>query len=191
LTGSFTYDLNGNATKDRTGMVFTYNQLNLPRTATGNGKDIAYTYDALGGKLNRKSSVGGIETQQDYIGGIEYSRSGTASPVIERIATEEGFLLNSSGTYSYYYNLTDHLGNVRSVLKKTGTATAPVATVMQKQDYYPFGKTKSIATSIDNKYLYNGKEMQADLNGGDACLGKFLCTGGTAGLLDLCGLSLL
>ncbi|MCW8309619.1 RHS repeat-associated core domain-containing protein, partial [Sphingobacterium sp. InxBP1] len=47
LTGSFTYDLNGNATKDRTGMVFTYNQLNLPRTATGNGKDIAYTYDAL------------------------------------------------------------------------------------------------------------------------------------------------
>ena len=136
------------------------------------GKDVAYTYDALGNKLGRKSTVGGIESQQDYIGGIEYSSSGTASPVIERIATEDGFLLNSSGTYSYYYNLTDHLGNVRSVLKKTGTATAPVATVMQKQDYYPFGKTKSIATSIDNKYLYNGKEMQADLSGGTHTLGS-------------------
>jgi RHS repeat-associated protein len=56
--------------------------------------------------------------------------------------------------------------------KKTGTATAPVATVMQKQDYYPFGKTKSIATSIDNKYLYNGKEMQADLSGGTHTLGS-------------------
>jgi RHS repeat-associated protein len=92
--------------------------------------------------------------------------------VIERIATEDGFLLNSSGNYSYYYNLTDHLGNVRVVLKKDGTATAPVATVMQKRDYYPFGKTKSIATSINNKYLYNGKEMQTDLNGGTHTLGS-------------------
>lgn len=172
LTGSFTYDLNGNATKDRTGMLFTYNQLNLPKTAIGNSKNVAYSYDALGNKLNRKSTVGSIETQLDYIGGIEYSRSGSANPVIERISTEDGFLLNSSGTYSYYYNLTDHLGNVRSVLKKTGTATAPTATVMQKQDYYPFGKTKSIATSIDNKYLYNGKEMQADLSGGTHTLGS-------------------
>ena len=43
---------------------------------------------------------------------------------------------------------------------------------MQKQDYYPFGKTKSIATSIDNKYIYNGKEMQADLSGGTHVLGS-------------------
>lgn len=48
----------------------------------------------------------------------------------------------------------------------------PTAAVMQKQDYYPFGKTKSIATSIDNKYLYNGKEMQADLNSGTHTLGS-------------------
>ncbi len=171
VTGSFTYDLNGNATKDRTGMTLSYNYLNLPKTVTGTGKSIAYTYDASGAKLNRKSTVGGITTEQDYIGGIEYSKASGANPVIERIATEDGFLLNSSGNYSYYYNLTDHLGNVRVVLKKDGTATAPVATVMQKQDYYPFGKTKSIATSINNKYLYNGKEMQTDLNGGMHILG--------------------
>ncbi|WP_343318268.1 DUF6443 domain-containing protein [Sphingobacterium multivorum] len=172
VTGSFTYDLNGNATKDRTGMTLNYNYLNLPKTVTGTGKSIAYTYDASGAKLNRKSTVGGITTEQDYIGGIEYSKASGANPVIERIATEDGFLLNSSGNYSYYYNLTDHLGNVRVVLKKDGTATAPVATVMQKQDYYPFGKTKSIATSINNKYLYNGKEMQTDLNGGTHTLGS-------------------
>ncbi len=171
VTGSFTYDLNGNATKDRTGMTLTYNYLNLPKTVTGTGKSIAYTYDASGAKVNRKSTVGGITTEQDYIGGIEYSKASGANPVIERIATEDGFLLNSSGTYSYYYNLTDHLGNVRVVLKKDGTPTVPVATVMQKQDYYPFGKTKSIATSINNKYLYNGKEMQTDLNGGTHTLG--------------------
>ncbi|MDR6734844.1 DUF6443 domain-containing protein [Sphingobacterium sp. 2149] len=171
LTGGFTYDLNGNATKDRTGMILSYNYLNLPKTVSGTGKSIAYTYDASGAKLNRKSTVGGITTEQDYISGIEYIKANGANPVIERIATEDGFLLNSSGNYSYYYNLTDHLGNVRVVLKKDGTSTAPVATVMQKQDYYPFGKTKSIATSINNKYLYNGKEMQTDLNGGTHTLG--------------------
>lgn len=172
LTGTFAYDGNGNATKDRTGMTLGYNYLSLPKTAVGGGKSISYIYDATGSKLNRTSTVGGTTTQQDYLGGIEYSRTGSASPVIERIATEDGFLLNSSGSYSYYYNLTDHLGNVRIVLKKDGTATAPLATVMQKQDYYPFGKTKSIATSIDNKYLYNSKEIQKDLNLGTHNLGS-------------------
>ncbi|MCS3556780.1 MULTISPECIES: RHS repeat domain-containing protein [unclassified Sphingobacterium] len=169
LTGTFTYDLNGNATKDRTGMSFTYNHLNLPKTVTGGSRTIVYSYDAIGNKLNRKSTVGTIITEQDYIGGIEYSKTGTAAPVIERIATEDGFLLNSSGTYSYHYNLTDHLGNVRSVIKREGSATVP--SVVQKQDYYPFGKTKSIATSVNNKYLYNGKEMQSDLNLGTHALG--------------------
>jgi len=51
-----------------------------------------------------------------------------ASSVIEHIATEDGFLLNSWGTYSYYYHLTDHLGNVRVVLNKDVTAAAPVDT---------------------------------------------------------------
>jgi hypothetical protein len=72
--------------------------------------------------------------------------------------------LNSSGTYTYNYNLIDHLGNVRVVVREDGTAVEPVTGVMQRQDYYPFGKTKTVVTALDNKYLYNGKEMQSDLN---------------------------
>ncbi|WP_455678347.1 DUF6443 domain-containing protein [Sphingobacterium faecium] len=170
LTGTFIYDNNGNATQDRTGMQFTYNQLNLPKAAIGGDRSISYRYDAMGTKLKKQATVGGIVTEQDYIGGIEYSKVGSASSTIERIATEEGFLLNSDGAYSYYYNLTDHLGNVRSVIKREGSATVP--SVVQKQDYYPFGKTKSIATSINNKYLYNGKEMQSDLSLGTHTLGS-------------------
>ncbi|MCS3555069.1 MULTISPECIES: DUF6443 domain-containing protein [unclassified Sphingobacterium] len=169
LTGTFTYDLNGNATKDRTDMLFTYNHLNLPKTATGGGRSVSYQYDAIGTKLKKQASVNGIDTEQDYVGGIEYSKVGTAVTKIERIATEEGFLLNSEGIYSYHYNLADHLGNVRSVIKREGSSTVP--SVVQKQDYYPFGKTRSIATSVNNKYLYNGKEMQSDLNLGTHALG--------------------
>src|SRR5690606_15430757 len=176
LSGSFTYDLNGNATKDRTGMNFAYNHLNLPRTVskaaagTAPAVTVNYLYDALGTKLRRTATVGTTTTQQDYIGSIEYRKTGTAAGVIERISTEEGYLQNSGGTYAYHYNLTDHLGNVRVVLKRGTSATAPE--VVQRQDYYPFGKTRAIVTGGINRYLYNGKEMQADLNGGTHALGS-------------------
>jgi len=172
ITADFTYDLNGNATKDRTGMGFSYNHLDLPKTADKTSTSVHYLYDAMGNKLRKMSTVGTVKTERNYVDGIEYSMNGTGLGSIERIATEDGFLLNSSGTYSYYYNLTDHLGNVRVVFKKDGSAIAPVAAVMQRQDYYPFGKTKSVATSLDNKYLYNGKEMQSELGGGTHTLGS-------------------
>ena len=50
--------------KDRTGMQFTYNQLNLPKTAIGGDQSISYRYDALGPKLKKQATVGGIVTEQ-------------------------------------------------------------------------------------------------------------------------------
>ncbi|MCT1527062.1 RHS repeat-associated core domain-containing protein, partial [Sphingobacterium hotanense] len=72
------------------------------------------------------------------------------------IATEEGYLENSSGSYVYHYNLKDHLGNVRVVFKRQGAATSPTVGIVQRQDYYPFGKTRALVTGGTNKYLYNG-----------------------------------
>src|SRR5690606_7849590 len=68
----------------------------------------------------------------------------------------------SNNTYTYHYNLTDHLGNVRATLQRTGPTTG---NVIQKHDYYPFGKAKAIVTSGINKYLYNGKEIQDEIGG--------------------------
>ena len=73
-----------------------------------------------------------------------------------------GYLQNSGGTYTYQYNLTDHLGNVRATLQRT---TATTGTVIQKHDYYPFGKAKALVTSGVNRYLYNGKELQDAIGG--------------------------
>ncbi|TJZ61994.1 RHS repeat-associated core domain-containing protein [Sphingobacterium olei] len=35
--------------------------------------------------------------------------------------------------------------------------------MVQKQDFYPFGKTKAVLTGGINRYLYNGKEAQPEL----------------------------
>jgi len=48
----------------------------------------------------------------------------------------------STGAYIAQYNITDHFGNVRSVINSRGT-------VLQSTDYYPFGLA---LTKNDGKY---------------------------------------
>jgi len=154
--GSYTYDLNGNATRDRTGMNIRYNHLNLPDSAwnTTNTVKVGYLYDALGTKLRKYSTQGGT---RDYVNGMEYS--GTA---IELVHTPEGVVLRKpDGTYSYRYNLTDHLGNVRSTIYRNPSNNNAVE-ILQKDDYYPFGMRRVVAAGT-NKYLYNSKEIQGEL----------------------------
>jgi len=151
-TGLYTYDANGNAKIDgRTAVSLTYNQLNLPATVTKTGLTMAYTYDATGAKL-RKVSNGAI---RDYVKGIEYDGAN-----IDIIHTDEGLARRSGTTYSYEYNLTDHLGNVRLSFYKNPIAALEV---LQRTDYYPFGKTL-VAKDGPNKYLYNGKELQSEFS---------------------------
>lgn len=47
--------------------------------------------------------------------------------------------------------------NIRAVIKMESSAT--VSAIVQKQDYYPFGKTKAIVTGRINCYLKNNKEV--------------------------------
>ncbi|MES2653127.1 MAG: RHS repeat-associated core domain-containing protein [Bacteroidota bacterium] len=153
-TGSYVYDANGNATTDgRNGVALAYNFLNLPTSATKTGLNLAYTYNAEGVKLRRTNST--TSTTTDYVDGIQYSNN-----VLQFIQTTEGRAANVGGTYIYEYDLKDHLGNVRLTLRKV--PETGVLAVLQKDDYYPFGKQK-IAINGNNKYLYNSKELQEGL----------------------------
>jgi RHS repeat-associated protein len=145
-----TYDANGNAPSDGNGNTINYNLLNLPVSIPG--KSLTYTYDAAGAKLRKVSGP----TTTEYIDGIQYT--GTTMDFVQ---TEEGRILNPTGTPNYEYTLTDHLGNSRvSFDSSHGGSTA-----LQTEDYYPFGLIASqpYVTSPPNHYLYNRKELQDEL----------------------------
>jgi RHS repeat-associated protein len=151
---SYSYDVNGNVIADGA-LGFEYNELNLPNQVKQNGTTvISYQYTATGQKLKKNSGQTGVS---DYVNGIHYVNNGST---IDFIQTGEGRYIFSNGTYQY--NLTDHLGNVRVMIEK-GTATSSVA--VQENEYYAFGLNVNRSnTSPDNKYLYNGKELQSDYN---------------------------
>ncbi|MBO9675448.1 MAG: RHS repeat-associated core domain-containing protein, partial [Sphingobacteriaceae bacterium] len=157
VAGTYAYDANGNATVDgRTGMSLSYNLLNLPSGASGNGKVLSYMYDADGSKLRKTVTENGLTTVREYIDGIEYDGDN-----IDIIHTEEGVAQrNGDNSYSYHYNLSDHLGNVRYTFDVYNGQIRP----LQVDNYYPFGMRNSLAFG-NNKYLYNGKEVQDELGG--------------------------
>ena len=154
---AYEYDANGNAKKDgRNGMSLSYNYLNLPESAGNGSVNVNYTYDAVGVKLRKQSSTRGTT---DYINGIQYKPDGT----IDFIQTEQGVARRNGGLYNYEYNLTDHLGNVRYTFYKNPVSQSLER--LQSDDYYAFGKRKSSGSpvSLNNNYLYNGKELQDEL----------------------------
>ncbi len=70
----------------------------------------------------------------------------------------------SDALWKYEYNLTDHLGNVRAVFAAHDNG---IPELMQQTDYYPFGMVMNQQEvlnleQLQNKYLYNGKELQDD-----------------------------
>lgn len=144
---TYTYNLNGSMINDGQ-MSLQYNEINLPKQAITSAGTVTYTYDAAGVKLTKQTTT---ETRQ-YVDGIEYL-NGT----IDILQTEDGIARNSGGNYTYEYFLKDHLGNTRIVYNSSST-------VLQQTDYYPFGLDILRNQSVPNKYLYNGKEKQDEMN---------------------------
>jgi RHS repeat-associated protein len=77
------------------------------------------------------------------------------------LVTPFGRAVKNGSSGIYEYNLTDHLGNVRAVIRK---GSNNLAELIQQKHYYPFGMEMSnisLGTGT-NKYLYNGKELEND-----------------------------
>ncbi|HAP63116.1 MAG TPA: hypothetical protein DCR93_27655 [Cytophagales bacterium] len=154
--GEYSYDAMGNLTNDRNKGIASveYNHLLLPeRIVMDNGDEVVYTYDAAGIRL-RKTVTEGMNTQvTNYAAGKHY-----VSGTLEFFQTAQGRVVANGTQYTYEYNLTDHLGNVRVVLAEDGTVT-------QSNQYYPYGMLwdDPAGGTPTNKYLYNGKELTTEL----------------------------
>ena len=145
----YTYDSNGNLTKDLNKGIstITYNVLNLPNMVTfSDGSTIAYTYGADGTKLKTVHKTGSTTTTTDYCGNVVYENG-----VQKLLLTEEGYVTLSDGKYHYY--LKDHQGNNRVVINQSGT-------VEETNHYYPFGGVFASSGNVQ-PYKYNGKELDA------------------------------
>lgn len=159
----YTYDKNGNMTKDLNKNISSiqYNLLNLPSRITySDGSMIEYVYSATGEKLQTKHSVqlgrqGLAFSYQNYSGNICYILGG-----LSRILIDDGFITFNGSTPQYHFYLKDHLGNNRVVVNASGT-------VEQVNHYYPFGGLMGESTNGDvQPYKYNGKELNR-MNGLD------------------------
>ncbi|WP_374173029.1 DUF6443 domain-containing protein [Flavobacterium tructae] len=160
----YTYDLNGNMISDANKNItaITYNHLNLPTkitfATTGN---IVYIYNATGQKLQKIVNRSGSATVvTDYMGGYQYEKIGEQPAILKFFPTAEGYVELVAGSYKYIYQYKDHLGNVRLSYDKT-------LAIQEENNYYPFGLKQEgyniVKTGVENKYKYNGKELQDEL----------------------------
>jgi RHS repeat-associated protein len=129
-------------------------------------------YNAAGQKLQKvvTTNTPASVVTTDYLGGYQYIKKTASEPVeLQFFPTAEGYVKNTpvSGTnsYSYVFNYTDHLGNVR--LSYTKDATTGSLKILEESNYYPFGLKHNgynpISPIPENRRLFNGKELQEEL----------------------------
>jgi RHS repeat-associated protein len=155
----YSYDANGNMTKDNNKNItaITYNHLNLPAKITfGTTGNIVYLYNAAGQKVRKVvSETGKSDITTDYLGGYQYDNN-----VLKFFPTAEGYVEASGSSYKYIYQYKDHLGNIRLSYDKT-------LAIKEESNFYPFGLKQegynTVKIGFENKYKYNGKELQDEL----------------------------
>ena len=145
----YTYDKNGNMTKDLNKNISSiqYNSLNLPANiSSGNSIIVSYTYSTSGEKLFAHYNYGPAGAGYMYCGNFKYVNN-----TLKEIRTDGGYITFSGSTPVYHYYLKDHLGSNRVVCSASGS-------VDQVNHYYPFGGLFGESTGGDTqRYKYNDK----------------------------------
>ena len=189
----YAYDDFGNMTADQNKNIteILYNQLNLPTKITFGSlkRKIDYLYTANGKKVRKNLNsrdlmeIGSI----DYLDGFQY-RDGW----LQFFPTSEGYVratvVNGTTAYSYVYNYTDHLGNIRLSYAQDPASPTELK-ILEENHYYPYGlkhtnynsdllvhreyrgalgikdpgPIEPLVPVLPYNYKYNGKEFQDEM----------------------------
>ncbi len=163
-TIEFSYDANGNMIKDYNRSIWSnisYNHLNLPKQIIQGSGNISYIYDAIGTKLSKTISTTGTITY--YAGNYQYEGSS-----LKFFGHPEGYIEPNGNNWEYFYQYTDHLGNIRlsykDVNRNNGSASS--LQIQEENNYYPFGLKhqgyNNTHIGRDHKFGFGGKEEQDD-----------------------------
>ena len=170
-TVDYTYDVNGNLTKDlnkdiaqfTNGDGIQYNHLNLPRvitvkqSATANKGTITYTYDAAGNKLqkitmetgasivyNNVATITDVTTTTDYISGFVY----------ETKAYVNGTLNTALGYTAKLQFLPQEEGRVRPLYKNTASPNTITDYAFDYMIKDHLGNVRMVLTDEGQKDIY-------------------------------------
>ncbi|WP_338409100.1 RHS repeat-associated core domain-containing protein, partial [uncultured Flavobacterium sp.] len=165
--------------------LITYNHLNLPtKIDFVGGNNITYLYNAMGQKVEKKVIQGSNIINTDYMQGFQYERN-----VLQFFPHAEGYVEKKDNNYSYVFNYTDHLGNIRvsysdidgnGVLGNEHSVTCqtivshkggvPVticndyytSAILEENHYYPFGlKHKGYNNEVNGtEHKYKYQEQE-------------------------------
>ena len=144
---------------------------------------ISYIYNATGQKVSKIVNEATNITQTNYLaGGFQYKNN-----VLQFFPHAEGYVKHEANNYSYVFNYTDHLGNVRvsySDIDKNGSLGNELqyyckprvpsncieyftSSILEENHYYPFGLKHSGYNEGTNQpnyqYKFNHREWQGEL----------------------------
>ncbi|WP_236545826.1 RHS repeat-associated core domain-containing protein, partial [Tenacibaculum maritimum] len=180
----YTYDVNGNMTKDLNKGItdISYNHLNLPtKIHFRNGGSIDYKYDARGVKLEKEArGEYGDPSSTQYAGNYIYKKNPGRGAQLKLAFFNhpEGYVSPKNASdisqgFKYVYQYKDHLGNVRLSYTDNNNdgVITPSTEIIEESNYYPFGlkhkgyngNVSSLGNSVAQKFGYNGKELNEEL----------------------------
>lgn len=171
--GNYTYDLRGQLERNNIeNLRYFYNTQGLVYQVDKNGKPVVkFFYNERGDRIKKESfatAAPNLLQRTDYY--VNDSSGNVLSIytkfVGQSIQLKELPIFGDTmlGVYmkddnSTNYQITDHLGNVRAVIKRQGSTPQ----IIQYADYYPFGEQLPLRNSLSNyRYAFQGQEFDTE-----------------------------
>jgi RHS repeat-associated protein len=165
--GQLTMENPGGATAKYIKYDVTGKVVMVARDSAFTQKVVEYVYDETGKRIIKKSYNASYQLSQVtyYTGEVIYTQPVTGGTP-GAIAVQEYEIQGGSGRLGVYYKpanvyayeLSDHLGNVRAVVAKSGSTME----VRMYTDYYPYGMVIRQGGTNDYRYEYQGQYAEKD-----------------------------